>query len=250
MSDKKKIAWVTGASSGIGKALCIKLINNDWTVIGSSRNINNLKNLKLELGENFYFMTVDIKNRNSINSAVKKIFSEIGNIDLAILNAGIYQPETDGLNIDISEDTISTNVIGTMNCLSAILPEFIQRGNGHLVLMSSIAGYRGLPKAYSYTSSRAAIINLAESLKIDLTSKGIKIQLITPGFVDTELTQKNDFYMPFLINSETAASMIIKGLSKNNFEITFPRKLSYIMKILRILPYPLYFLIVRQFTKK
>ena len=163
--------------------------------------------------------------------------------------AGFYHPETNGLDNIVSKKTISINVVGTINCLTAILPRFEKRGKGHIALMSSSAGYRGLPRAYSYTSSRAAIINLAESLRIDLRSKGIKVQLITPGFVDTGLTQKNNFHMPFMVSTAVAARRIIKGLSKSNFEITFPRRLTYILKFLRIMPYPIYYALIRLLIK-
>ena len=249
MVNNKQIAWVTGASSGIGKALCERLIIDGWIVIGSARSKANLDKLKSSLGINFHVMPLDIESSSNVMAVMKQSELEIGPIDLAILNAGFYHPETNGLDNIVSKKTIAINVVGTINCLTAILPRFEKRGNGHIALMSSSAGYRGLPRAYSYTSSRAAIINLAESLRIDLRSKGIKVQLITPGFVDTGLTQKNNFHMPFMVSTEVAARRIIKGLSKSNFEITFPRRLTYILKFLRIMPYPIYYALIRLLIK-
>jgi len=141
-------------------------------------------------------------------------------------------------------------VMGTINCIATIKDSFFERGSGHLALMSSIAGYRGLPYAPSYTASRATIINLAESLRLGFVKKGVKVQVICPGFVDSPLTQKNSFHMPMIMSSKDAANKIVRGLDKKSFEISFPYRLSMTMKFLSILPYRIYFPLMSRYSRK
>ena len=241
--------WVTGASSGIGRALCTRLVAEGRWVAGSARSQDALCSLRDELGEHFYPIPVDITSMIDLNGAITKLERSVGPINLAVLNAAIYEPEgDDGFNGEAARQTIKVNVLGTVNCLAAVLPRMRHRGVGHIALMASAAGYRGLPHAAAYGASRAAVLSLAESLKFELQPAGITVQVITPGFVDTQLTAKNTFPMPFIITPDYAAQRIASGLRTDSFEITFPRRFTYMMKLLRLLPYRLYFPLVRRIT--
>ena len=241
--------WVTGASSGIGRALCTRLVAEGRWVAGSARSQDALCSLRDELGEHFYPIPVDITSMIDLNGAITKLERSVGPINLAVLNAAIYEPEgDDGFDGEAARQTIKVNVLGTVNCLAAVLPRMRHRGVGHIALMASAAGYRGLPHAAAYGASRAAVLSLAESLKFELQPAGITVQVITPGFVDTQLTAKNTFPMPFIITPDYAAQRIASGLRTDSFEITFPRRFTYMMKLLRLLPYRLYFPLVRRIT--
>ena len=241
--------WVTGASSGIGRALCTRLVAEGRWVAGSARSQDALCSLRDELGEHFYPIPVDITSMIDLNGAITKLERSVGPINLAVLNAAIYEPEgDDGFDGEAARETIKVNVLGTVNCLAAVLPRMRHRGVGHIALMASAAGYRGLPHAAAYGASRAAVLSLAESLKFELQPAGITVQVITPGFVDTQLTAKNTFPMPFIITPDYAAQRIASGLRTDSFEITFPRRFTYMMKLLRLLPYRLYFPLVRRIT--
>jgi len=241
--------WVTGASSGIGRALCVRLSAEGQYVVGSSRDRQALFKLRAELGDRFLPLPVDITSLSDLNDAVAEIERLAGPINLAILNAGVYQPEGEnGFDGEQAHQTINVNVLGTINCLTAILPTMRQRRSGRIALMASAAGYRGLPHAAGYGASRAAILSLAESLRFELEETGIAVQVITPGFVDTPLTAKNKFPMPFMITPDAAAHRILLGVRSDRFEITFPRRFTYVMKLLRLLPYGLYFPLIRRIT--
>jgi len=147
------------------------------------------------------------------------------------------------------EKLMRINYLGVVNGLQSILPYMQERGSGEIYVTGSLAGYRGLPKAAPYNASKAAVISLVESLRLELKQQGIIIRLINPGFVDSPLTQKNDFKMPFIITPEEAADYIIKELPKSNFEIYFPKRFAWIMKFLRFIPYRLYFYFTKNSLK-
>ena len=168
---------------------------------------------------------------------------------MAILNAGIYQPQ-DGTKIDpqIYANHMSINYLGVVNALAALVPDMINNGKGHIAIVSSVAGWRGLPKSAAYGPTKAALISLAESLYFDLVPHGLKIQVICPGFVDSEATAVNDFEMPDLISADSAAKAIINGMQENNFSINFPKSFTRKMRLLRLLPDRLFFRLVGKQT--
>ena len=164
--------------------------------------------------------------------------------------SGIYTPlRADDFDIHIAEQTIDANLLGPMKAVALVLPKMLQAQSGNIAIVGSVAGYSGLPKALAYGPSKAAIINFCEILYYDLLPKGIGVHMISPGFVATEATAQNDFEMPALISAEEAASEILKGIQEGEFDIHFPKRFSRFLKFLRILPYPLYFWIVRRFVK-
>lgn len=247
------VAWVTGASSGIGEHVALRLAREGWTVVISARRAEVLA----AIGERapkpgrIVPLALDVTDREAVGRAVAEIRERHGEIALAVLNAGTYQPDAaDSLDAALFRATHALNVMGTVHCLEAALPAMIARRRGHLVIVSSVAGYRGLPRALAYGSSKAALINLAESLKMDVERFGLKTQLVNPGFIRTPLTDRNDFPMPFLMPVEDAAERMVAEMKSDRFEITFPRRFTFLLQRLRCLPYPAYFALARRAMPK
>lgn len=233
-----KTVWITGAGKGIGRALALKMAANGWTVAASARTIQDLDSLVNEgPAGRIHAYPLDITDQQASAAAFERIEHDLGMLDVTILNAGTYQPmsaqQFDGALV---RHLFETNVMGTVNCLEAVLPAFRGRGAGHIAVVASVAGYRGLPQSAAYGATKAALINMCEALKPELDRDNVRLSLINPGFVDTPLTSENEFPMPFLVSSERAADEIFKGLSRNRFETVFPAPFAFLMKLLRLLP--------------
>lgn len=245
-----KTAWVTGASSGLGRALAVRLANENWQVFVSARRGEKLDELAAECpAGRIHPVAVDVTDRKAVARTVAGMIERRGHLDLAVLNAGTY--EADGietLSAETLERTIGLNLLGTVNCLDPVLNHFRERRSGHVALVASLSGYRGLPQAAGYGASKAALICLAESLHAEAHRVGIKVQVINPGFVKTPLTDRNDYPMPFLMPVDEAADALYRGLMSDRFEIVFPRRFAAILKLARMLPYGLYFPLVRRVT--
>lgn len=248
---KSKVVWITGASSGIGRALALHLAKRGETVAVSARGVDELQTLADEAAGNVHVYPLDITDRDKCALTVEAISNDLGEISLAVLNAGTHHPvDAKDFAADDLRRLTNINLLGTGNCLDPVLKKMIPAKRGHIAIVASVAGYRGLPTSAYYGATKAAQINLAEALKFDLDRFGIKLQLVDPGFVKTPLTDKNEFAMPFLIDVETAAARMARGFEGNSFEITFPRRFTYLMKLLRLLPYRLYFPLVARMTGK
>jgi short-subunit dehydrogenase len=245
-----KSIWITGASSGIGKALAVKFSNEGWQVAISARRKELLEELS-KTNPNISSFPLDVTDRGACAQTLENILKKYSDIDLCIFSTGIYDPKTEKeINLDQIENVMKVNFFGTLNCVKAVESYFKNKKKGHIAIMSSVAGYRGLPNSSGYGPSKAALINLSESLYFDFKKNQVKISLISPGFIKTPLTDKNDFKMPFIKPPEFAADKIYKGLVKNNqFEITFPKQLTIIMKIFRILPNKIYLFLINKLTK-
>ena len=252
--NKGRLVWVTGASSGIGRALALNLGRRGDRVAVSARNEAELQSLADELGETeggIYPFPLDITDADACQQTVQTITDSLGPIDLAVLNAGTHDPvDAEDFEAAGLARLIGINLLGTGNCLEPLLKQMIPMKRGHIAIVASVAGYRGLPTSAYYGASKAAQINLAEALKLDLDRHGIKLQLVNPGFVKTPLTDKNDFSMPFLMDVDDAVERMARGFESSAFEITFPRRFAYLLKLLRMLPYRLYFPIVSKMTGK
>jgi NAD(P)-dependent dehydrogenase (short-subunit alcohol dehydrogenase family) len=236
--------WITGAGTGIGEALARRLAAEGHIVFASGRRLEPLADLaRRQAG--ITPLSVDVTDR----AAVAKAVSGMGGVDTAILCAGIHTP-TPGRSFDagVVRHLMETNLMGAVHCVEALLPAMIARGSGHLVLVASVAGYRGLPTAGGYSASKAGLIALAESLKLDLDGSGVRVSLINPGFVDTPLTRQNPFPMPDLITAQQAAEAILRGLKTGRFETAFPFRFALAMKLLRLLPDRLYFALMHKAT--
>lgn len=250
MSLPWKTAWITGASSGIGRELALRLARAGVSVAASARSREALESLAAEAGAAaapIRPVPLDVKERDATHAAVAHVMRILGGSpDLSVLNAGTYAPMSAAdFDSERFRAQVDVNLMGTVHALEALLPGYLDAGRGHIAIVSSVAGYRGLPKAAAYGATKAALINLAESLKFDLDRAGVKLQLVDPGFVKTPLTDKNDFKMPFLMPVERAVDSMIAGLRSDRFEITFPKRFTWQLKALRVLPYRLYYAIVR-----
>ncbi|MDE2385101.1 MAG: SDR family NAD(P)-dependent oxidoreductase [Alphaproteobacteria bacterium] len=237
-----RVAWVTGASSGIGLGVARQLAGAGVKVAVSSRRPpEGLQH------PNITFFPLDVTNEAAVAACVAEIEAALGPIDLAVLAAGRYEPFTaEALSAGWFTAINAANYLGVTHCISALAPRMISRGQGHLSWFASVAGYRGLPKAAYYGPTKAALINLAECLKLDLEPHGLGISVINPGFVETPMTAVNDFSMPFLMKPEAAAAATINGLAKGKFEVAYPAPFVLLLKLLRLLPYPLYFALARR----
>jgi NADP-dependent 3-hydroxy acid dehydrogenase YdfG len=246
-----KRVWVIGASSGIGEACAQALIKAGAKVALSSRRVERLNTLAaLGNSEQSLVLPLDVTDDAQLKNGYQSILSTWGGIDLLLFVSGVYVPlRADNFDIDTTEQTINANLLGPMRAVALVLPEMLKAHTGHIAIVGSVAGYSGLPKALAYGPSKAAIINFCETLYYDLLPQGVSVHMISPGFVATEATAQNDFEMPALISAEEAAVEILSGIEKGEFDIHFPKRFSRFLKFLRILPYPMYFWIVRRFVK-
>lgn len=249
MQDVKgKYIWILGASSGIGAALAKELAENGAIIALSARREDKLNEVRASLtGDNHIVAPLDVADAQSIKAAQDQILKAFPHIDSALFMAAMYSPH-DGKTkkIERIHDMLGVNLGGAFNMVDAVRPQFESQGHGQIVICASVAGYRGLPTGQPYCAAKAALINLSESLKVELEPKNIDVKVICPGFVKTPLTDKNDFPMPMIIEAEDAAIAIRKGLCGRAFEIHFPKRFTYIMKFLHILPHWLYFPIARK----
>ena len=240
-----KIAWITGASTGIGAATAKRLAAEGWQVMATARSKDKLETLAAESNGTIHAWPCDVTDPQGVNKTVKEIEDSYGPVDLAILNAGTYVPETaQSFTAENFDAHMKLNVSGVAYCLEAVLPAMLRRDAGQIAFVASVAGYRGLPRAMSYSPSKAAVIRLAESLAIECIGTGIKVQVVNPGFIKTPLTDKNDFYMPMLMDVDVAAGKLVKGLKSRKFEIIFPWAFAKFLKLIGLLPDRLYFRLV------
>jgi NADP-dependent 3-hydroxy acid dehydrogenase YdfG len=246
-----KRVWVIGASSGIGEACAKALLCQDAKVALSSRRVERLNQIVLNTTEGqTLVIPVDVTDDKQLQDGYQTILDAWGGIDLLLFVSGMYVPlRADNFDIKIAENTIDANLLGPMRAVALVLPEMLKSHSGHIAIVGSVAGYSGLPKALAYGPSKAAIINFCENLYYDLLPTGVSVHMISPGFVATEATAQNDFEMPALITADVAAQEILTGIQQGEFDIHFPKRFSRFLKFLRILPYPIYFWIVRRFVK-
>ena len=245
---KTTVVWITGASQGIGAAVALAMAREGMTIAASARNEEKLSTLVAQsegLKGNIVAYPLDVTDPNAVNAAVSKIIRDHGQIDQAILNAGTYLPEVaEAFNSQAMRQHVELNLMGVCHCIEPLIPLMKNLGQGIIAINASLAGYRGLPRSASYGATKAALINMAESLRTELPALGIDIKLINPGFVKTPLTDKNRFPMPFLIEADRAAKIIVKGMKSRKFEIRFPSFFAGLLGLLRLMPYPLYFYLV------
>jgi short-subunit dehydrogenase len=244
--------WITGASTGIGRELAIAMAKAGWTVVATARSADKLVELEDQSKGwkgRVHAFPADVTDAARMVSTVEAIEANAGNIALAIFNAGNYWPASgDRLDVKKFAETYALNVMGHVNGLVPVIGKFKSRGFGHVMLVASVSGYSGLPTAAAYGASKAAVINMCEALKFDLDAMNIRIQVINPGFIETPLTSKNEFAMPALMPAAKAVERIIAGISNGGFELTFPRRFTYALKFMRLLPYFLYFPIMKKMT--
>jgi len=238
--------WLIGASSGIGEATARLLMARGAQVALTSRNRETLTALA---DGSALVAPADVTDRASLQAAFDTIRTRFGDIDVAIINAGTHQPvRAWELDAVAAENLVQVNLGGAMNVSALLAPYFAQRGSGRLAITASVAGYGGLPSGLVYGATKAALINFAETLYLDLAPRGVAVHLINPGFVKTPLTDLNDFKMPALIEADEAAREILSGIERGAFEIHFPKRFTRVLKLLNLLPYRAYFPLVHRIT--
>jgi NAD(P)-dependent dehydrogenase (short-subunit alcohol dehydrogenase family) len=242
-----KSVWLIGASSGIGQATADALHAQGAKVFVSARNAHALARFTRS-HPGAVVLALDVTDRAAVRLAAQAVLAE-GALDLVLYCAGYYK-EQRATNYDLAEMLrhSEVNYLGALYVLDAVLPHFLARQSGHISLVSSVAGYRGLPKSLAYGPTKAALCNLAEALYLDLKGSGIGVSLICPGFVKTALTAQNRFDMPALITPRQAAREILAGWRQGRFEIHFPKRFTRWLKALRLLPYGAYFAAIRKVT--
>ncbi len=246
-----KRVWIIGASTGIGAALSELLHSRGAKVAASARSADKLAAMATRLGNaRAMALPLDITKVDTIKAAEAELIAQWGGYDLVIFMAGDYTAmRAWELDLAVAQKMVDVNWGGFLNGLSVVIPTMLKQQAGGIALVSSVAGYRGLPKSLVYGPTKAALINLAETLYLDLKEKGLDIYVINPGFVKTPMTAGNDFEMPSLITPEQAADEIEKGFAKGEFEIHFPKRFTNMLKMLRHLPYSLYFRAIKSSTK-
>ncbi|WP_049629817.1 SDR family NAD(P)-dependent oxidoreductase [Cellvibrio sp. pealriver] len=246
-SYENQVVWIIGASSGIGAALARELFKRGALLALSARRKDELDRLKLELDDTSKVFVLDITDPDMTLRTAHAIRASFGRIDRIIFLAAAYVPmKTTELDIAVTKGIIDTNLTGAFNVVHAVVPILkSQQQKGQLALCGSVAGYIGLPEGQPYSATKAALINLAESLHAECRDL-IDIKLINPGFVSTPLTDKNRFEMPMIMQPEDAANAIADGLLSRSFEIHFPKKFTLLLKLLRLLPYPLSLRVTRK----
>ena len=249
--EEKKVIWITGASSGIGKAVATKFAKNGWIVAASARRENLLNELK-EINENIYPFPLDVTDIDKCKLVASSIINQFKNIDICLFGTGMHDPKSEKkFNLEKVREIMEVNYFGTMNSINSIYDYFSEKKNGQISIISSVAGYRGLPAAGAYCASKAALTSFAESLNFDMQMKNVRVSLVSPGFIKTPMTDQNDFPMPMIKSPEFAANEIYKGLTmKKSFEIHFPKAFTYFLKFLQILPSSIYFKLVSKGMKK
>ena len=246
----KKTIWITGGSTGIGKALAIKFAKEGWNVAISARRENLLKETCGE-HENISSFPLDVTDKNKCKEVFQNIVDTFQSVDICFFSTGTWDPKKEkDIDVEQIENVFKVNFFGTLNSIKAVEKYFKDKKSGTITIVSSIAGYRGLPNSTGYGPSKSALNNLAESLYFDFGRSNVRVCLVSPGFIKTPMTDKNDFKMPFLKTSGYAAEKIYDGLvNKNSFEIHFPKSLTTILKVLSFLPNKIYFGLIGKLTK-
>lgn len=247
-----RVVWLVGASSGIGRAIAERLHAQGAQVIVSARSASALAAF-VEAHPGSEAITLDATDRQGLHDAAARIVRAHRRIDQVVYCAGTYRAmRATAFDLDLALQHQQVNYVGALYLLDAVLPTLLKQAakgrGGHLSLISSVAGYRGLPQSLAYGPTKAALINLAETLYLDLSPLGLGVSLVNPGFVRTPLTEQNAFRMPALISAERAAAEVLRGWARGQFEIHFPKRFTLWMKALRALDDSLYFALVRRGT--
>ena len=240
----QKVVLITGASSGIGRALALELGRRGARVALTARRAEELLKVAEEVsraGGQALALVADVRRAEEINGAAGRVREKWGRVDVLVANAGMSST-TAGTHLDAVEvgDVINVNVIGVVNSVAAVLPDMIRRGDGHLVAISSLASYRGMPKSGAYSASKAAVSTFFESMRVDLRKSGVAVTTIHPGFIRTPMTAKRKKKLPFLLEVDDAACRIIKAVERRARTYAFPWQLASLVRVIRHMPGALY----------
>jgi NAD(P)-dependent dehydrogenase (short-subunit alcohol dehydrogenase family) len=251
MKPQDGVAWITGASSGIGAAVALELARRGWTVAITARRMEALEAVARSaegLSGRIVAHAGDVTDAQGMQNLAEAIEGIHGPIALAFLNAGIASGQGRPIDAETVERVVGVNLLGVAKSFFAAHRRMLMRGRGQIAVNASLVGYRGLPGAAAYGAAKAGAIYFCEAMRFDCAAAGIRLQLVNPGFVETPMTQGRRFPMPFLLTVEDCARRIVDGFERGGFEITFPRRLAWVLKAARILPYPLYFALMGRFA--
>ncbi|MCZ4346231.1 SDR family NAD(P)-dependent oxidoreductase [Devosia neptuniae] len=251
MSMQPGVAWIIGGGSGIGAAVATLLAKRGWTVAISGRREDKLAAVA-KGHPTISPYPLDVTDTPAIEATVHRIAAELGRIDLFIFGAAAWQPMDVGdYDYEKFAKVVDTNYLGVLQMANPVIAQMERQGGGHFSVIASVAGYFGLPRSAAYSSTKAGLINLLETMRTELAPRHIKVRMIAPGFVKSELTDKNDFPMPFLMETDEAAKRIVDGLTQSDrFEIAFPKRMVWLMKTVRWLPYPVFFWLTSKMLPK
>lgn len=244
--------WITGASSGIGREVALEAVRRGWRIVATARRADELEVLAREciVPNGIIPAPCDVTDEAGMAALIARIEAEHGPIARAFLNAGLYLPtKADPFEASKYHKSFAVNLGGVVNGLAAVMPRMFARGFGQIAINASVAGYSGLPTSAAYGATKAGLNNMAESLWFDCEPKNILMQVVNPGFVETPATAKNTFAMPFLMPVDKAAQRVLDGMDSTRFEITFPRRFAFILKVMRMLPRKLYLRLTARSTK-
>ncbi|HYH86849.1 MAG TPA: SDR family NAD(P)-dependent oxidoreductase [Pyrinomonadaceae bacterium] len=241
---KQKVVLLTGASSGIGRALAVELGRRGASIGLTARRADELLKTEDEVvraGGQALALAADVRNPEEMSRVAERVREKWGRVDVLIANAGM-STTTAGTHLNASEasDVISINVLGVVNCVTAVLPGMLAQKSGHLVAISSLASYRGLPKSGAYSASKAAVSTLFESLRVDLRKSGIDVTTIHPGFIRTAMTANRKKKLPFLLEVDDAARRIVRAIERRARTYAFPWQLAGIVRLLKHVPNAVY----------
>lgn len=229
--------WLTGASSGIGAALASQLLEQGHRLALSARQVAPLQALATRYEDQVLVLPGDLTDPAQVADICRTIDARWGALDLVILNAGTCEYLEPGhFDTRLVERVLTTNLLGTSHCLEAALPLLRRGQRPHLVGVCSAVTWLALPRAGAYGASKAALRYLFESLRIDLAAEGIDVTLVSPGFVDTPLTRRNDFPMPMRWSAQRAARYIAQRLPARPLDIAFPWFFTFVLRSLGRLP--------------
>ncbi len=242
--------WVVGASSGLGRSFVHLIDGKADRIAISARSSHTLKEMQSQ-GDCLKAYPLDAVNEFAVARTAKSIESEFGGIDLAVLSAGLWkQMPISDMDVEHMRNAMDVNYFGVVNAVQALLPGMKARGRGHIVIVASVAGYRGLPSSVAYGPTKAALMNFAETLKIELCDSGIDISIVNPGFIDTPMVRGNSFNMPGLMNVDRAAQKMLDGILKKKYAILFPTVFANAVRMTNLLPNWLYFKLIRLITDR
>lgn len=249
--SQNQVIWIVGGSSGIGLALAEGLLEQGYRMVLSARRIDPLQELATRFPAHVQLIPVDVTEPKTLSDGFSALLERWGQLDRVILNAADYAPMSlDDFDPALFERLMRINFMGVIHGIDAVRGHFLAQGAGEIIITASVAGFRGLPNAAPYGATKAALINMAESLAPEFAQRGVTLRVINPGFVRTPLTDKNDFEMPGIIEPEEAARLIIRKLNRSGFELLVPTGFGLVMKLIRILPYRLFFALTRRMLKK
>jgi NAD(P)-dependent dehydrogenase (short-subunit alcohol dehydrogenase family) len=248
---RKQTVWIIGGGSGIGAAVARLMADRGWTVAVSGRRLEKLAETAKDR-PSIYPYPLDVTDQAAIEATIDIIATDFGRIDMTIFGAATWQKMRLG-DYDFAkfQKVVDTNLMGVVRLANPLVRQLEKQGGGQFAVIASVAGYFGLPHAAAYGSTKAALIQFCQVMRTELEPRNILVRMIAPGFVKSELTAKNDFPMPFLMETDEAARRIVDGLTKSRrFEIAFPRRLVWPMKIIRMLPYPVFFWLAKRTMPK